>query len=149
MTPASSTYFKENASRWDQLRTGYFGEEVRRAAIAKAYLRPEMVVADVGAGTGFLSAGLAPLAQRVYVVDGSAEMLEVARQNLAGLDNLEFHHADGLNLPFPEESLDAVFANMYLHHTPDPLAAIREMVRVLRPGGRRWTPERAANPMGG
>ena len=36
------------------MRSGYFGEAVREAAIAKAYLRPEMVVADVGAGTGFL-----------------------------------------------------------------------------------------------
>ena len=49
---------------------------------------------------------------------------------------MEYHEADGSSLPFPEESLDAAFANMYLHHTPDPLAAIREMVRVLRPGGR-------------
>ncbi len=93
-----------------------------------------MVVADVGAGTGFIAAGLAPLVRRVYVVDGSAAMLDVARKNLSGFENIEYHQADGLELPFPDESLDAVFANMYLHHCPDPLAAIREMVRVLRPG---------------
>ena len=63
-------------------------------------------------------------------------MLEVARQNLARFDNIEFHAADGLSLPLYADSLDAVFANMYLHHCPDPLAAIREMVRILRPGGR-------------
>ena len=39
-----------------------------------------------------------------------------------------------LSLPLPDASVDAVFANMYLHHCPDPLAAIREMVRILRPG---------------
>jgi arsenite methyltransferase len=136
MTQASSQYFQQVAGEWDNLRAGFFGESVRESAVQKAYLRPEMVVADVGSGTGFIAAALAPLVRRVYVTDGSPEMLAVARQNLAQFDNLEFHLADGQQLPFPDESLDAVFANMYLHHAPDPLAAIREMVRVLRPGGR-------------
>jgi ubiquinone/menaquinone biosynthesis C-methylase UbiE len=136
MTTASTTYFEQVAEQWDTLRTGYFTEAVRESAIAKAYLRPEMVVADVGAGTGFMTAGLAPLVSRVYVLDGSAAMLAVARRNLAQFDNVEFHEADGQSLPLPDGSVDAVFANMYLHHCPDPLAAIREMVRVLRPGGR-------------
>ncbi len=136
MTEASSEYFEQIAGSWDQLSAGYFGKPVRDAAIAKAYLRPEMAVADIGSGTGFVAAGLAPLVKRVYVVDGSAAMLEVAKKNLAPFDNVEFHEADGSNLPFPDEGLDAIFANMYLHHMTNPLVAIREMVRVLRPGGR-------------
>lgn len=136
MTQDSARYFEQVASRWDQISAGYFGAAVRDEAIAKAYLRPEMVVADVGAGTGFVAAGLAPLVRQVEVVDGSAAMLAVARENLRGFANIAFHEADGANLPFPDESLDAVFANMYLHHAVDPLAAVREMVRVLRPGGR-------------
>ncbi len=136
MTQASSEYFRQIAGSWDEISAGYFGKAVRETAIAKAYLRPEMAIADIGAGTGFLAAGLAPLVKRVYVVDGSAEMLDVARENLSAFDNIEFHKADGASLPFPDESLDAVFANMYLHHMVDPLAAIREMVRILRPGGR-------------
>jgi arsenite methyltransferase len=136
MTQASSEYFQQVAGSWDSLRAGYFGEAVRQAALDKAYLRPEMVVADVGSGTGFIAAGLAPLVRRVYVVDGSAAMLDVARKNLSAFQNIEYHEADGASLPFPEESLDAVFANMYLHHCPDAPGAIREMVRVLRPGGR-------------
>jgi arsenite methyltransferase len=136
ITQASSEYFQQVAGSWDQISAGYFGKAVRDTAIAKAYLRPEMAVADVGAGTGFVAAGLAPLVKRVYVVDGSAPMLEVARKNLSQFENVEYHEADGASLPFPEDSLDAIFANMYLHHTTDPLAAIHEMVRVLRPGGR-------------
>lgn len=136
MTPASSEYFSHTAAQWDDIRAGYFSTAVREAAIRKAYLRPEMVVADVGAGTGFVAAGLAPQVQKVYVFDGSAEMLAVAQRNLAGFDNLVFQQADGLSLPLPDASLDAVFANMYLHHCSDPLAAIREMVRLLKPGGR-------------
>jgi ubiquinone/menaquinone biosynthesis C-methylase UbiE len=146
MTQQSSEYFEKVAGDWDEISAGYFGVSVRDAAIAKSYLRPEMAVADVGAGTGFVAAGLAPLVKRVYVVDGSPAMIEVAKKNLAAFDNVEYHQADGDRLPFPEESLDAVFANMYLHHTPDPLAAIQEMVRVLRPGGRLVITDMDAHP---
>ena len=135
-TNPSAQYFEKVADQWDNLRSGYFTEAVRETAIAKAYLHPGMVVADVGAGTGFVSAGLAPLVKKVNVLDGSAAMVDVARKNLAQFDNLEFHTADGLALSLPDASQDAVFANMYLHHCPEPLASIQEMVRILRPGGR-------------
>jgi arsenite methyltransferase len=136
MTQASTEYFEQVADRWDTLRSGYFREAVRDAAIAKAYLRPEMIVADIGTGTGFMAAGLAPLVRHVYAVDGSSAMLEAARRNLGEFSNVTVRLADGASLPFEDGALDAVFANMYLHHCPDPGAAIAEMVRVLRPGGR-------------
>jgi arsenite methyltransferase len=136
MTSASSEYFEKVAGQWDAIRSGYFTEAVREAAIRKAYLRPEMVVGDVGAGTGYMAAGLAPLVKQVYVLDGSPAMLEVARKNLSGLRNVVFQQADGASLPLPDASLDAIFANMYLHHMLDPLAAIYEMARLLKPGGR-------------
>ena len=137
MTQSSSQYFEKIAGEWDAIRSGYFTEAVRETAIAKAYLRPEMVVADVGSGTGFMAAGLAPLVQKIHVLDGSASMIAVAKKNLVNLGNkIEYHVADGQYLPLPDNSQDAVFANMYLHHCADPLAAIQEMVRILKPGGR-------------
>ncbi|HID64793.1 MAG TPA: methyltransferase domain-containing protein [Anaerolineae bacterium] len=130
-------YFDAVAEQWDQMRAGYFDESVREAAIAKANLRPDMVVADVGTGTGYVATSLAPLVHKVYGVDASAEMLRVAEENMRqqGLTNVEFKAGDGLNLPFEDNSLDAVFANMYLHHIEEPPQAIAEMVRVLKPGG--------------
>jgi ubiquinone/menaquinone biosynthesis C-methylase UbiE len=116
------------------------------AAIAKAYLRPEMTVADIGCGTGFIAAGLAPLVRQVIALDGSPAMLDQARQNLKHFPNIIFQQADGLSLPLPDWSVDAVFANMYLHHCPDPLAAIREMARILRPGGRLVITDLEAHP---
>jgi len=136
MTEASAQYFDRIADEWDDLRTGYFGPAVRQAAIRKAYLRPEMTVADVGAGTGFMAAGLAPLVNQVYALDGSPAMLEAAKRNLGHMENVIYRQADGASLPLEDASIDATFANMYLHHCPDPAAAIREMVRALRPGGR-------------
>jgi arsenite methyltransferase len=132
----SAPYFDKVAPQWDELRADYFTQALRETAIRKAYLHPGMTVADVGAGTGFISLGLAPLVKHVHVIDGSAPMLDKAHRNLADFDNVEFHKADALSLPLPGASVDAVFANMLLHHCPDPLAALREMVRILRPGGR-------------
>ena len=136
MTEKSNEYFQKTAEIWDELRSGYFQEGVRDTAVSKAYLRPEMVVADIGGGTGFISAGLAPLVAKVHIVDASEQMLAVARRNLKKFSNITCHQGDGSSIPLDDESMDAVFANMYLHHCSDPLAAIREMVRILKPGGR-------------
>ena len=48
---------------------------------------------------------------------------------------MEFREATGDHLPVSDETFDGVFANMYLHHAPDPLATIKEMARVLKPAG--------------
>lgn len=128
----SNSYFAEVAEQWDEIRTEYFTEHLRDAAIDKAHLPPNAVVADVGTGTGFVAAGLAARAAHVTGFDSSPEMLAVARRNLAQFDNVEFREAVGDHLPVSDEMFDGVFANMYLHHAPDPLATIKEMARVLR-----------------
>lgn len=146
MTAESEAYFKQNAGEWDEIRAGYFTEAVRDAAIRKAYLRSDMTVADVGAGTGYMTAGLAPLVAQVWALDGSAEMLAVAQRNLTAFNNVKYQTAEGHSLPLEDSSVDAVFANMYLHHLPDPLAALREMVRILRPGGRLVITDMESHP---
>ncbi len=129
-------YFARVAEDWDEIRSGYFTEEMRDAAIGLAHLTPDAVVADVGTGTGFVIQGLAPHVAKVYGFDESPEMLAVAQRNLTAFDNVELREASGGALPLPDASLDAVFGNMYLHHDPTPPAAIAELARVLRPGGR-------------
>ena len=62
-------------------------------------------------------------------------MLDLARRNLAAFSNVELREAPGDRLPLPYGMLDDVFANMYLHHAPEPPVALKEMVRVLRPAG--------------
>ncbi len=134
-TSPSNPYFAEVAEQWDGVRAGYFTEHLRDAAIARANLPPDAVVADVGTGTGFVALGLAPKAARVMGFDASPEMLVVARRNLAAFDNVELREAVGDQLPVPDGMFDGVFANMYLHHAPNPPAAIAEMVRILKPDG--------------
>lgn len=132
----SKEYFADVATQWDELRSVFFTKEMRDAAIAKAGLSETAVVADVGTGTGFVLQGLAPHTAYLVGFDASADMLAIARQNLAAYPTIELHEAKGQQLPAADNSFDAVFANMYLHHTPEPSSAIAEMTRILKPGGK-------------
>ena len=131
----SNPYFATVADQWDEIRAGYFTEHMRDAAITKAKLPSNAIVADVGAGTGFVAMGLAPQAAKVIGFDASPEMLIVAQRNLSAFSNVELHEAPGDQLPAPDATFDGVFANMYLHHAPDPAKAIKELTRVLKPHG--------------
>jgi ubiquinone/menaquinone biosynthesis C-methylase UbiE len=131
----SRKYFAQVAGEWDTIRTSYFTEAMRDAAIDKAGVPVDAVVADIGTGTGFVASALAGRARQVYGFDASPEMLEVASRNLAAFGNVTLKQAEGQSIPLPDRSLDGVFANMYLHHAPDPALAVREMARLLKPGG--------------
>jgi ubiquinone/menaquinone biosynthesis C-methylase UbiE len=63
-------------------------------------------------------------------------MLAVAQRNLAHYPQLTLRQAEGQHLPASDDYFDAVFANMYLHHAPQPAEAIAEMTRILKPGGK-------------
>jgi ubiquinone/menaquinone biosynthesis C-methylase UbiE len=134
--PDSQQYFAQVAADWDEMRAGFFTEAMRDAAIARAKLPPAAVVADVGTGTGFVLQGLVNRVARLVGFDESPAMLAIAGQNLAGQAGVELRQAEGRTLQAADASFDAVFANMYLHHAPEPAAAIAEMVRLLKPGGK-------------
>ncbi|MFC0599214.1 class I SAM-dependent methyltransferase [Streptomyces palmae] len=115
----------------------------RTAADSAAYLldrlRPGMSLLDVGCGPGTITADLAELVApgRVTAVDTSAPVLERARAvaEERGLTGVRFTVADVLGLDFPDGSFDVVHAHQVLQHVGDPVAALREMRRVCRPGG--------------
>jgi ubiquinone/menaquinone biosynthesis C-methylase UbiE len=114
----------------------------RRRTLDLAQLQPGDAVLDVGCGTGTL---LIEAAKRVgpsgstHGIDGSIEMLAHARRKAAaqGITAI-FVEASAERLPFPDVSFDVVLCTMMLHHLPVPMqiAAVVEMRRVLRPGGR-------------
>jgi ubiquinone/menaquinone biosynthesis C-methylase UbiE len=87
----SLKYFNDNAPDWDNMRTAFFSESVREASIAKAWLRPEMAAADIGGGTGFITAGIAPLVREVHLVDQSSSMIEIAQQKLSSFTNIRYN----------------------------------------------------------
>ncbi len=135
MSREAEEYFEEVSGRWDVLRKSFYGDEVRDAVLSAARLLPESTVLDVGAGTGFLTEGAAKIARKVIALDFSEAMMSEARAKLPQR-NIEFKIANVEQIPLPNTSVDAVIGNMVLHHCPSPNAAVREMARVLVPGGR-------------
>jgi ubiquinone/menaquinone biosynthesis C-methylase UbiE len=127
-------YFDQVADQWDDMRRKFFGEGVRRAAIAAARVGPGMTVADVGTGTGFLAEQALDAGARVIGVDISDGMLAQVTARFAGRA-FEARQGDTGALPLADAEADAVLGNMVLHHAEDPPAAIREMARALKPGG--------------
>ncbi len=94
---------------------------------------------DAGCGGGRYSIAMARLdAAEVIGCDISPEGLADAWRRAMGVPNVFFEEADVLNLPYPDESFDFVCCSGVLHHTPDPGRGLREVSRVLRPGGRLY-----------
>ncbi|MGH3440594.1 MAG: class I SAM-dependent methyltransferase, partial [Nitriliruptorales bacterium] len=95
-------------------------------------------ILDVGCGTGFLGLGLlaSGRATELHAVDISEGMLERARSNADTLGvRARLVRASATRLPFPDAAFDAVVTRGVLHHLHDPVGALREWRRVVRPGG--------------
>jgi SAM-dependent methyltransferase len=91
---------------------------------------------DVGTGAGALALALAPLVREVVGVDRVPELLALARERAAGLDNAEFVEGDATALPFPDFSFDLTGTLRTLHHVHRPELVLAELTRVTRLGGR-------------
>jgi ubiquinone/menaquinone biosynthesis C-methylase UbiE len=132
----SQNYFESVAGDWERIRKSFFHDRVTSLAIEKLLPR-DLVLADIGCGTGSLTLELARFAHKVIGIDLSKEMLRRAREiaKEKAIRNVEFRHADALNLPLDARGVDAVFCVMVLHFLPDPGRAIAELCRVTRPGG--------------
>ena len=126
-------------SGWETNIGGYnaaFGAVARQTVAAMldaACVTRGMRVLDVCCGPAMLSAGALERGAEATGLDFSLEAVELAR-NL--VPNGHFERGDAQALPYPPESFDAVLCGYGLMHLPEPAAALREMLRVLRPGGR-------------
>jgi ubiquinone/menaquinone biosynthesis C-methylase UbiE len=132
---SSKDYFDQVAGQWDTMRTAFFSEAVREKASTAAGVRAGQLAADIGAGSGFITEGLLQGGVSVIAVDQSEAMLAEMRRKFAGA-GVDLRLGQAESLPLADASVDAVFANMYLHHVERPAQAIKEMRRLLKPGGR-------------
>lgn len=140
----NALYFVDNEIGYDDPDVEAFwrrGEEVVERMLASVGLSvgPDEAVVDIGCGVGRLTRALARRAAHVYGVDVSPEMLRLARDHNAELDNVEWLHGDGRGLGvLGDASVDGCFSHVVFQHVPDPeitLGYVRDMGRVLRPGG--------------
>lgn len=112
---------------------------------ALAALKPGEVVVDLGSGGGFdvfIAGRKVGATGRAVGVDMTPEMLAKARRNIAsyrqqtGLDNVEFRLGEIEHLPLADNSVDVIISNCVINLSPDKPQVWKEMVRVLKPGGR-------------
>lgn len=106
--------------------------------LAAAAITPDMAVLDVACGPGIVACAAASLARHITGIDLTPAMIDQARerQRNAGLDNITWQVGDATRLPFEDNRFDVVLTRYSFHHIPDPSAALQEMARVCRPGGR-------------
>jgi demethylmenaquinone methyltransferase / 2-methoxy-6-polyprenyl-1,4-benzoquinol methylase len=137
--------FHSVASRYDlmnDLMSGGIHRIWKRFTIELSGVRRGHAVLDIAGGTGDLAARFAELVGpegQVVLADINDSMLKVGRDKLLDhglLDNLEFVQADAQCLPFPDDSFDCITIAFGLRNVTDKDAALRSMLRVLKPGGR-------------
>lgn len=137
----------EEASRrhYDRWRAVYSRSRLlaslQRKALADLDLRADDRLLDLACGAGKLVRAAAPQVERAIGLDLSPEMIEEARRRTAAeapdaADRIQFVVGSSDQLPFADGEFTALVTTTALHHFPAPAASVREMARVLAPGGR-------------
>jgi trans-aconitate methyltransferase len=119
---------------WDPLayeRNGAFVHGLAGGVLEWLDVRLGEYVLDLGCGDGQLTRRIAASGAHVLGVDASAEMVSAARER-----GIEAEHSKAEELPFRDATFDAVFSNAVLHWVRDQDAMMRQVHRVLKPGGR-------------
>ncbi len=133
MSPEQATGHVEETRRFrlrdSDLEAGFFLQ----------HLNPGTTLLDAGCGPGSITTGLAKRVAPANVIgiDADSARIDVASRDAvaAGVSNVLFQVADVTSLPFDDDSFDVVFANALIEHLPDPSIGIKELLRVLKPGG--------------
>ena len=98
-------------------------------------IRPDDRVLECACGTGAISVAIAPVCARLVATDYSEGMLSQARKKLATHSNVTVEQADITALSYATDSFDVAVAGNVIHLLPDPAQALRELARVVKPGG--------------
>ncbi len=134
--------FRELPRRYDELSAALsFWQDPRwrRALVGETRVRDGERVLDVATGTGMVAAELLARSRcSVVGIDQSAAMLGRARERFAGVGGgrVELLEGEAEHLPFADASFDALTFTYLLRYVDDPAATMRELARVVRPGGR-------------
>jgi ubiquinone/menaquinone biosynthesis C-methylase UbiE len=143
MSESTREFWEKTASRYDRVTKGLLGRPLPRAAeLTAAAVAGAGDVLEVAAGTGLLTAAIAPGARRVVATDLADNMLAILRERMkrAGIANVETARRDIDDLGYPPATFDVVVAGNVLHLVPDLDRALDALCHVLRPGGKLVAP---------
>ena len=109
------------------------------AMVRRLELKPDFTVLELGPGPGYFSPAVARAVPRgkLVLVDVQQEMLDMAKKRIdaQAVTNVEYWRADALSLPADDASFDVAFLVAVLGEVPDRARSVKELNRVLRPGG--------------
>lgn len=134
-----SGMFDQVAPAYDRTNTvlSLGNDRMWRVATTRAVApRPGQRILDLAAGTGASSVALARSGADVVAADFSRGMIAEGRRRHGGIPNLTFAEADATDLPFADAEFDTVTMSFGLRNVNDPRKALRELLRVTKPGGR-------------
>jgi ubiquinone/menaquinone biosynthesis C-methylase UbiE len=128
--------FGLNAQRYVQSHDHSKGESLDRM-VDVVDPKPTWRALDIATGGGHTALAFAPRVREVVATDITQEMLQAAERFIRdkGVENVRFQEADACALPFQEAEFDLVTCRVAPHHFPDCAGFVREMARVLKPGG--------------
>jgi ArsR family transcriptional regulator len=135
-THKTRQFFNTIAEDWDKLSREVLGAFDLAGAVTER-MTPCRVAVDLGCGTGNVLSAMLDKARTLIGVDGSPRMLELARRRFVNAgERISLRIGDLTHLPLRDAEADFAAINMVLHHVSSPPEVLREIQRILAPGGR-------------
>lgn len=132
--PGTAEFFEAH----NRMRVASEPQEIQRQ-MYEPHKQAGKKLLDIGCGTGYVAALYASVGANVTAVDITERAVEITRKRLAWANlTADVRVANAEELPFPDASFDVVTSFGVLHHTPDTAKALREVARVLKPGGTTY-----------
>jgi demethylmenaquinone methyltransferase/2-methoxy-6-polyprenyl-1,4-benzoquinol methylase len=129
-------FYKYLSKVYDQVNPFIWNEEMRDEALELLAIQQDDRVLDVGCGTGFGTEGLLRYSDDVHGLDQSVHQMQKAWEKFGKNDEVRFYRGDAERLPFRDDSFDVIWSSGSIEYWPNPVDALEEFRRVVKPGNK-------------
>jgi demethylmenaquinone methyltransferase/2-methoxy-6-polyprenyl-1,4-benzoquinol methylase len=129
-------FYKYLSKVYDTINPYIWTDEMRRTSVSMLDLSADDRVLDVGSGTGYGTEVLLEQVEEVHALDQSIHQMRKAFEKFGRRGRVRFVRGDAERLPFEKNAFDAVWSSGSIEYWPEPVVALREFRRVVRPGGK-------------